>query len=288
MSQRTFEYNPPKVPFLDVLHEDDDIMVVNKPSTILSVPGKKSEHRDSILSRVKSIYENAFAVHRLDYGTSGVMVVGLNKPAISNLGKQFESRHVHKVYVAWVDGELTGVGAVNLPLIYDMENRPRQKIDFEVGKQALTFYEGLYYDSKLNRSFVRLYPQTGRSHQLRVHMASLGHSILGDHLYASDEVYECVPHLYLHAALLSFTHPSTNEPMRFSASAPFDVPEGIEFELSWLEEDLEPRVNEVKGPDYKAFYQELVAPTNKRLTKAERRALKAQKALKANSSASND
>lgn len=253
MSHRPFDYNPPKIPFLDTLHEDEDIIVVNKPSTILSVPGKKSEHRDSILSRVKSIYEGAFAVHRLDYGTSGVMVVGLNKPAISHLGKQFESRGVKKVYVAWVDGKLEGVGAVNLPLILDLENRPYQKVDFEVGKKALTFYEGLYYDAERNRSFVRLYPQTGRSHQLRVHMASLGHSILGDHLYANDEVYGCVPHLYLHAALLSFKHPSSEEVLNFNAPAPFDIPEGCEPQISWLEEDLASRVTKVEGPSYEDF-----------------------------------
>lgn len=253
MAHRPFDYNPPKIPFLDTLYEDQDIMVVNKASTILSVPGKKSEHKDSILSRVKSIYEDAFAVHRLDYGTSGVMVVGLNKPAISNLGKQFESREVKKVYVAWVDGKLEGVGAVNLPLILDLDNRPYQKVDFEVGKKALTFYEALFYDADKNRTFVRLYPKTGRSHQLRVHMASLGHSILGDHLYANDAVYECVPHLYLHAALLSFKHPTTNETLQFNAKAPFDIPVECEPQLSWLDDDLSSKVTKVKGPSFEGF-----------------------------------
>lgn len=245
MSHRAFNYDPPLVPFLDILYEDQDIMVVNKPSTILSVPGKLRIHHDSILSRVKSIYSDAFAVHRLDYGTSGVMVVGLNKPAISNLGKQFISRDVHKVYVAWVDGLLEGTGAVDLPLILDINNRPYQKVDFEVGKQALTYYQALYYDSQKQCTLVRLYPQTGRSHQLRVHMQQLGHSILGDHLYATDEVYECVPHLNLHAALLRFRHPTTNELLSFCAPAPFAIPESYLPEVSWLDEDLSSRVGKV-------------------------------------------
>lgn len=242
MSHRPFNYDPPLVPFLDILYEDDDIMVVNKPSTILSVPGKLKIYHDSILSRVKSIHENAFAVHRLDYGTSGVMVVGLNKVAISNLGKQFISRDVKKVYVAWVDGRLEGIGAVDLPLILDINNRPYQKVDFEVGKEALTYYQALYYDVEKDRTYVRLYPQTGRSHQLRVHMQQTGHAILGDHLYADDRIYESVPHLNLHAALLSFKHPISNEPLSFCALAPFTIPKEHEPNISWLDEDLSSKV----------------------------------------------
>ncbi len=242
LTNRPFAYDPPLVPFLDVLYEDQDIMVVNKPATILSVPGKLKIHHDSILTRVKSIHPDAFAVHRLDYGTSGVLVVGLNKPAISNLGKQFISRGVTKVYVAWVDGKLEGTGAVELPLILDLEHRPFQKVDFTVGKLALTYYQALSYDAARDCTFVRLYPQTGRSHQLRVHMQQLGHSILGDHLYANDRVYQAVPHLNLHAALLRFKHPSTDEWLQFCAPAPFAVPPEHAPELSWLDEDLAPRI----------------------------------------------
>ncbi len=241
-TKREFHYDPPLVPFLDILYEDQDIMVVNKPSTILSVPGKLKIHKDSVMTRVQSIYPEAFAVHRLDYGTSGVLVVGLNKAAISAMGKQFCARGVKKVYVAWVDGKLDGTGAVDLPLILDIDNRPYQKVDFEVGKPSLTYYQALHYDEALNRTFVRLFPQTGRSHQLRVHMQQLGHSILGDHLYASDEIYECVPHLYLHAALLRFAHPSTGETVSFMAPPPFPVPENVTIETSWLDEDLSTQI----------------------------------------------
>lgn len=242
LNRRPFNYDPPLIPFLDILYEDADIMVVNKPATILSVPGKLKIHHDSILARVKSIHPDAFAVHRLDYGTSGVLVVGLNKPAISNLGKQFISRGVSKVYVAWVDGKLEGTGAVDLPLILDLDNRPFQKVDFEVGKPALTYYQALTYDAARDCTLVRLYPQTGRSHQLRVHMQQLGHSILGDHLYADDRVYGCVPHLNLHAALLRFKHPTSEEWLQFCAPAPFAIPEEFAPQLNWLDEDLAPQI----------------------------------------------
>lgn len=257
MSRREFKYDPPLVPFLDILYEDEDIMVVNKPATILSVPGKLKIHHDSILSRVKSMYEDAFAVHRLDYGTSGVMVVGLNKTSVSALGKQFMSRSVKKVYVAWVDGKLEGTGAVDLPLILDIDNRPFQMVNFEVGKKALTYYQALKYDAERDCTFVRLYPQTGRSHQLRVHMQQLGHSILGDHLYANDRVYECVPHLNLHAALLSFNHPTSNEMLKFVAPAPFAVPDECAPQLSWLDDNLEPLVEKVTNTMLKPTYSDV-------------------------------
>ena len=213
LNRRPFNYDPPLIPFLDILYEDSDIMVVNKPATILSVPGKLKQHHDSILAR-----------------------------AISNLGKQFISRAVSKVYVAWVDGKLEGTGAVDLPLILDLENRPFQKVDFTVGKPALTYYQALSYDAARDCTLVRLYPQTGRSHQLRVHMQQLGHSILGDHLYADDRVYSAVPHLNLHAALLRFKHPTTDEWMQFCAPAPFAVPSEHAPALSWLDEDLAPHI----------------------------------------------
>ena len=254
MAHRDFVYDPPLVPFLDVLYEDDDIIVVNKASTILSVPGKLKIHRDSIMTRVKSIHPDAFVVHRLDYGTSGVLMLGLNKNAISNLGKQFIAREVHKVYVAWVAGKLEGTGAVDLPLILDLEHRPFQKVDFEVGKKALTYYQAMYYDEALDRTFVRLYPQTGRSHQLRVHMQQLGHPILGDHLYANDEIYSCVPHLYLHAALLRCKHPRTGQELSFCAPAPFAIPPGCQMQESWLDEDLSSQIsstlNTAQSMDY--------------------------------------
>lgn len=208
---------------------DDDIIVVNKPSGILSVPGRKAEYFDSILSRVRSLHPEAHAVHRLDYGTSGVLVVGLNHDAVSALGKQFMNRSTQKRYLAWVKGEIKECGEINLPLRTDINNRPYQIVDFKDGREALTYYDPLYFDDAGDRTLLRLLPKTGRSHQLRVHCAQIGHPIFGDHLYAPKDVYKAVPHLYLHAYYLQFSHPKTNTLLEFYAPPPFAIPEDIDI-----------------------------------------------------------
>ena len=143
-----FKYNPPKEPFLDILFHDEHIMVVNKPSGLLSVPGRLAENHDSIISRIQTMHPDAMAVHRLDMDTSGIMVVGLTKEAISNLGKQFNQKTVTKRYVALVDGIIPDEGEVNLPLRCDIENRPLQIVDFEQGKESRTLY------CRLDNSFI--------------------------------------------------------------------------------------------------------------------------------------
>lgn len=220
-TQKPFVYNPPLIPFLDILYEDPDIMVVNKPSGLLSVPGKLREYHDSVLSRVRTLYPEAQAVHRLDLGTSGVLVVGLTKRAISALGKQFMQRETCKEYIALVTGVITEGGTIDLPMRTDIDNRPYQIIDFEHGRPAVTRYEPLKNDG--SRTLVRLFPKTGRSHQLRVHLKEIGHPIFGDHLYAPDEVRDAEPRLCLHAEFLSFTHPVTGERMDFTASTDFSL-----------------------------------------------------------------
>ena len=227
MSQEPFIYNPPKEPFLDILFHDADIIVVNKPSGILSVPGRKVEYFDSILSRVRELHPNAHAVHRLDLGTSGVLVVGLHKEAVSKLGKQFMDRTTQKRYIAWVSGIVDKGGTVNLPLRTDLENRPYQIVDFAQGREAITDYEPLFIDQNNNRTLLKLLPKTGRSPQLRVHCKEIGHPIFGDHLYAPDDIYKATPHLYLHAYYLKFRHPKTNEALEFTAYPPFSIPQGI-------------------------------------------------------------
>lgn len=221
-----FIYTPPLEPFLDILYEDEDIIVVNKPSGILSVPGKKIEHNDSILSRVRASAPEAQAVHRLDMSTSGIMVVAKNKIAAGRLGKQFQERKTEKVYFAWVGGILEQPeGVINLPMCVDWEHRPLQHIDYENGREAITHYICLFSDQE--KSFVRLKPYTGRSHQLRLHMKELGHPILGDHLYAPNEIKAMAPHLYLHAGFLSFYHPHSNEKMSFKVNPDFPIPPNI-------------------------------------------------------------
>lgn len=219
-----FIYTPPMTPYLDILYEDTEIVVVNKPSGILSVPGKATEHYDSIVSRVKENNPEAGAVHRLDMSTSGIMVVAKNKLATGRLGKQFQERKTDKVYFAWLGGKMEKEeGVVNLPLCVDWENRPLQHVDYENGREAITHYICLW--SNEEKSFVRLHPYTGRSHQLRVHMKELNHPILGDHLYAPEKYRSMAPHLYLHAGYLSFFHPITNQKMEFKAEPPFPVPD---------------------------------------------------------------
>ena len=223
----TFVYNPPMEPFLEILYEDDKIVVVNKPSGILSVPGKAAEHNDSILSRVRKTAPDAEAVHRLDMSTSGIIVVAKNKDAAGRLGKQFQERQTRKLYYAWVWGVMTTeMGRVNKPLCVDWLNRPMQRVDYVNGREAITDYICIARES--DRSFVRLHPHTGRSHQLRVHMKELGHPILGDHLYAPAEARDIVPHLQLHAGYLAFHHPKTMELMEFNHLPPFKVPDNFD------------------------------------------------------------
>ena len=223
----SFKYNPPKEPFLDILFHDENIMVVNKPSGLLSVPGRLPENHDSVIARIQTMHPEAMAVHRLDMDTSGIMVVGLNKQAISNLGRQFNLKTVSKRYVALVNGEIPESGEVNLPLRCDIENRPLQIVDFEQGKECKTLFSKLKnciisdeYQSD-NISAVKLTPVTGRSHQLRVHMAQIGHPILGDRFYASEEVMNKTDRLCLHAFYLKFSHPETNQPLEFSVKTDF-------------------------------------------------------------------
>ena len=163
-------YNPPQEPWLHILYQDDHIMVVNKPSGLLSVPGRLEEHKDSVMTRVQRDYPAAESVHRLDMATSGVIVVALTKAAERELKRQFREREPQKTYVARVWGHpQPEKGLVDLPLICDWPNRPKQKVCFETGKSAQTEYQVLDYASD-NSARVQLKPITGRSHQLRVHM----------------------------------------------------------------------------------------------------------------------
>ena len=172
------DYAPPTDP-LDVLHEDHEIIVVNKPSGLLSVPGKGEHLADCLLTRVQATFPTALLVHRLDRDTSGVMVLAASPHAQRHLGLQFEKRQIKKTYLALLDGKLEPKsGTVDLPLIVDWPNRPRQMVCHETGKPAQTDWKVLRQDDQQSR--VMLMPKTGRSHQLRVHMLALGHPILGD------------------------------------------------------------------------------------------------------------
>jgi len=214
-------YEPPAHHGLDVIYLDSHYLAVNKPAGLLSVPGRGLEKADCMASRVNLEYPEALIVHRLDMSTSGVLLMARSLEAQAAMGKRFEYREVEKTYIARVAGECPLAGNIDLPLITDWPNRPRQIVDHEVGKSAFTQYERLDYSERYDVSRVSLHPKTGRSHQLRVHMASIGHPILGDELYAPDEWVEGQSRLYLHAQSLRFEHPFLDEWLIVESLSPF-------------------------------------------------------------------
>ncbi|WP_057832706.1 pseudouridine synthase [Colwellia sp. TT2012] len=220
-----FIYLPPMSPYLDIIYQDDDIVVINKASGILSVPGRLPEHQDCLQNRVQRVLPTATIVHRLDMATSGIMIMALNKPAHVAISRQFEQRKTKKSYLARVFGLVEQEkGSVDLPLICDWPNRPKQKVDFENGKKSLTHYRVLSQSKSADEhasTLLELTPITGRSHQLRVHMLALGHVILGDRLYASEPALTMSSRLQLHALKLSLFHPSTEQAITFNAPCPF-------------------------------------------------------------------
>ena len=202
-----------------MIHHDHELLLVNKPSGLLSVPGKGEHLADCLITRVQAVFPEALLVHRLDRDTSGVMVFAMSAPAQRHLGLQFEKRQVRKSYVAELFGELSPKsGTVDLPLIVDWPNRPLQKLDHDNGRPAQTDWKVLR--TKDGRTRVRLYPKTGRSHQLRVHMLALGHPIMGDPFYAQGEALDA-PRLMLHAEELRLRHPDGGRGMAFRAPVPF-------------------------------------------------------------------
>lgn len=213
-------YAPPMEPYLEILYRDDDLLIVNKPSGLLTVPGKDPKHADSLINRVNTVLPDARIVHRLDMATSGVLCLAMNKEAHRNLSIQFQDRKTAKRYIARIWGRLSEEnGSVDLPLCCDWPNRPKQMVDFERGKPSLTHWQVTDYEAQATR--VSLTPVTGRSHQLRVHMLSLGHPILGDRLYAKDEALAAASRLQLHAEWLALRHPKSGEPLEFLAPSPF-------------------------------------------------------------------
>lgn len=214
------DYNPPKNPWLDILYQDDDIIAVNKPSGMLSNPGRDPAFYDSIYTRVQAGFADSHLIHRLDMATSGVIVLALNKAAERNIKIQFQDRRTEKVYYARAFGSIEqDSGTIDLPLICDWPNRPKQKVCFDDGKPSVTHYQVL--ERSNDTSLVRLRPITGRSHQLRVHLLALGHPILGDGFYAHQDAKAMAPRLQLHAAELSFFHPRSGEPMHLFAPCEF-------------------------------------------------------------------
>ncbi len=214
---RDFTYAPDKTA-LDYLHVDDAFLIVNKPAGLLSVPGKTEP--DCLEARIQSDFPGVLTVHRLDMATSGLMVFARHKDAQRHLGLQFEKRYVEKSYIADVWGQIEDEdGDINLPLRCDWPNRPKQIVCHEHGKPAQTRWQVLKRYKQHCR--VRLFPKTGRSHQLRVHMLSLHHPIIGDRLYAHKAAFEAGHRLHLHAESLELRHPNDGARCTFSCEPPF-------------------------------------------------------------------
>lgn len=225
--------NPAEGKLLETIYQDDDIVVVNKPGEFLSVPGKHIE--DSVYLRIKQQFPQAtgsYIVHRLDMSTSGIMVLTLTKRAQKHIQQQFVNRTIKKRYMAILEGDIEKSlgkkeGEINLPLRGDFDDKPKQLVCFEQGKKAKTHWEVI--DVVEGKSKLYLYPESGRTHQLRVHCAhplGLNLPILGDDLYGENHHYhgtdkKAYQRLHLHAEMLTLTHPITKEVMTFQVDTNF-------------------------------------------------------------------
>ena len=217
-----FRYQPPAHEGLRILHLSKQVIVLDKPYGLLTVPGRGDDRADCLLSRVQLEFPDAMIVHRLDLATSGIVVMGRGPKYQRELSILFQDRKVNKRYQALVDGKLLKPeGEVNLPMIVDWPNRPKQKVDHEEGRPSLTRYKQLSYDEEHDASRVELEPVTGRSHQLRVHMEALGNPILGDDLYGSEQSRAKAPRLMLHACYLELPHPATGKLLQVQSEVPF-------------------------------------------------------------------
>ena len=215
-----FIYSPPQEDLV-IVYEDDDLVVIEKPAGLLSVPGRLPEHQDSAYLRVLAQFPQAKITHRLDMATSGILMFAKHRDAEVAVSKMFQARTVDKHYIALVQGQLDAEGCVEVPLITDWENRPRQIVHFELGKPAKTLYQALSYDIETDITRVLLTPITGRSHQLRVHMQYIGHPITGDKLYHPEPTRSPLKRMALHASFLAFQQPLSGQSVAIHGRVPF-------------------------------------------------------------------
>lgn len=203
-----------------IVYQDDQLLVLDKPTGLLAVPGRGADLQDCLSARVQTTFPSALVVHRLDRDTSGLMVMALDPASQRELSRQFAERLVEKRYVAVVYGQLADAsGTIDLPMRKDFERPPRHKIDPIDGRPARTAWRVM--QRGFDRSWLEVRPETGRSHQIRLHLATLNHPILGDNLYAPPEALALSPRLLLHAEELSLAHPLTGEPMHWTSACPF-------------------------------------------------------------------
>ena len=223
----------PPTPDLTLLHEDEFMLVLDKPAGLLAVPGRGPDKQDCLSARAQARWADALVVHRLDMATSGLVVMARGIEAQRSLSLAFEKRRVYKRYFAVASGELinaepdNGWNTINLPLLLDWLNRPRSIVHHEGGKPSTTRWRlapappGAAPTHTGIATRVELEPITGRSHQLRVHLQALGHPIVGDPLYAQEQPLAQAARLLLHAQTLELPHPASGERLRFESLCPF-------------------------------------------------------------------
>ncbi len=216
------------VPFcpqpVQIVKPNKHFLMINKPAGLLTIPGRHQENKDCMISRLQAHHKSptASVVHRLDMATSGIMVVALSKFAHREISKQFELRQTDKHYIAVVDGLVEeDAGIIDKPMIADWPNRPKQKIDYENGKKAITEWQVLARDTNKQQTRLKLKPITGRSHQLRLHCLELGHPILGCQLYHNHGSEHKASRLLLHAEQLTINDPKSEKPITAVAACPF-------------------------------------------------------------------
>jgi tRNA pseudouridine32 synthase / 23S rRNA pseudouridine746 synthase len=198
-----------------ILRRDSEFIIINKPTRLLSVPGRHPHNNDSVIVRLQKLYPVAAIVHRLDFDTSGLLVIPLHKGSLSHISKQFQARTVHKTYTAVVSGLVKDdKGVIDLPIAADMENRPKYKICAATGKKSSTEFKVLSRDEVAHTTRILLHPITGRSHQLRLHLQAIGHPILGCEFYGDEKTAKQASRLLLHATELEFLHPKTGKKIK--------------------------------------------------------------------------
>lgn len=206
---------------IQILHQDPCFLIVNKPSLLLTVPGRADDNKDCLITRLQDHgYPEARIVHRLDWETSGILVIARDPDSHRELSRQFQDRETEKTYIALCWGQPDqDSGHINLPLRYDPENKPRHIVDHDLGKSAQTFWRVL--ERHPDHCRIELTPITGRSHQLRVHMLAIGHPLLGDRLYAEGPALAACDRLALHAQRLVISHPHSGERLSYLCPTPF-------------------------------------------------------------------
>ncbi|AOG21426.1 RluA family pseudouridine synthase [Acidovorax sp. RAC01] len=216
---------------VQAVYEDTDLLVLHKPAGLLCVPGRGPDKHDCLSARAQQRWPGALIVHRLDQATSGLVLMARHIEAQRRLSHAFAERQVAKRYVAVVRGRMQAAGeaaeahggwhTIDLPIAADWERRPLRVIDHSAGKPSQTRWRALAWDAAAGTSRVELEPLTGRTHQLRVHLAAMGHAIAGDMLYADPATQALSPRLLLHACSLAFAQPFTGEPLEFHLTADF-------------------------------------------------------------------